>query len=164
MNTEGIIFLFNYSYWARDQILENAAQISAAEYLEPRAYAHGSIRDTLVHTLNAEWVWRRRCQEGVSPSQPLDPQEFATLPVLQQKWQQEEALMLAYLGNLTSVDLEKTIEYKSLGGEPQQNTLWHILLHVVNHGTEHRSVLASYLTACGRSPGDIDIIHYLRVI
>jgi len=162
MDTEEILFLFKYNYWARDRILENIALLTPKEYEEPRPYAHGSIRNTLVHTLNAEWLWRSRCQENYSPSQPLDPEAFPTIPLLRQRWQQEESLMIGYLKSLTSTDLEKTIHYQRLGSEPHENLLWQILVHTVNHGTEHRSVVAAYLTACGHSPGDIDLIHFLR--
>lgn len=163
MKREEILFLFEYTYWARDRILEKAALLSPQEYAEARPYAQGSIRNTLVHTLNAEWVWRSRCQEAVSPSQPLDPANFPTLPLLQQRWQQEESLMIGYLKELAPTDLEKTIHYRRQGGgEAQADRLWQILVHVVNHGTEHRSVVAAYLTACGHSPGDIDIIQFVR--
>ncbi len=38
--------------------------------------------------------------------------------------------------------------------------VWQMLVHVVNHGTQHRSESAALLTAEGRSPGDLDLIEY----
>jgi uncharacterized damage-inducible protein DinB len=40
--------------------------------------------------------------------------------------------------------------------------LWHCLVHVVNHGTQHRSEAALLLTNDGQSPGDLDFTLFLN--
>jgi uncharacterized damage-inducible protein DinB len=42
------------------------------------------------------------------------------------------------------------------------HTLWQMIMHVANHGTQHRSEVAAMLTSYGHSPGDLDFSEYLR--
>jgi uncharacterized damage-inducible protein DinB len=35
-----------------------------------------------------------------------------------------------------------------------------MLVHVVNHGTQHRAEAAALLTAAGQSPGELDLFDY----
>jgi len=57
--------------------------------------------------------------------------------------------------------LSKIIQYRNLSGEPFQNIHWHLMVHLVNHGTQHRSEAAVMLTDFGHSPGDIDFLFFL---
>lgn len=164
MKIEELELLYKYNYWARDQILANVAKLTPGQFIQESNYGHGSVRNTLVHILSAEWLWRVRCQEHVSPDHFLSFVDFPMLHAIVQRWAQEQAKLESYLGTLRAEDLDQPVQYKRTGGQLQENILWHLLVHVVIHGTEHRSILASELTAFGYSPGDVDFVHFLRVV
>ncbi len=70
--------------------------------------------------------------------------------------------MQDFVAGLRDDNLERVIPYRSTRGQEFAQPLWEILAHVVNHGTQHRSEAAEMLTDLDRSPGDLDLIMYLR--
>lgn len=161
MNREDILTLYKYNAWANARIWNAAAQVTAEQFLAPASFSHGGLRGTLVHTLFAEWIWRRRW-EGLSPSQWLQPEDFPTFEALQSRWQIEEKALMDFMENVSDEALNDSIQYRRLEGEPRENMLWHLMVHLVNHGTQHRAEAAAMLTEYGHSPGDIDFIIFLR--
>jgi uncharacterized damage-inducible protein DinB len=165
MNRDDITLLFDYNYWANGRILGAAEGLTDEQYTADVAgLSHGSIRVTLVHTLTAEQLWRQRCLEGVSPTALLREADYPTLEALWALWTEEEAAMRAGLARLTDERLAGRLAYRTTGGAPMEDTLWQLLAHLVNHGTQHRAEAAVALTAFGHSPGDVDLIVYLRGI
>ena len=162
MNLTDLTTLYNYNYWANRRILRAAEGLTVEQFAAPHDLSWGSIRDVLVHTMSAEWVWRMRCQEHRSPSALLDPAQFTTLETLTTRWDEEERAMRGYLATLDESALSQPLAYVSTAGRPFSGTLWHILMHVVNHGTQHRAEVAHILTQLGHSPGDIDMILFAR--
>jgi uncharacterized damage-inducible protein DinB len=160
--THTLSLLFEYNYWARDRILAQAERLAGPEFLAEVPSNYGNLRATLVHILSAEWIWRLRCQRGESPRALFDPADFPAVASLRDAWIAEQEKMIAYLETLNDAALSQHIHYRRTGGRAESNILWHLLFHVVNHGTEHRSEAASILTAFGHSPGDLDLIHFLR--
>jgi len=57
---------------------------------------------------------------------------------------------------------EYNVRYLIPGGIVRERVLWHCLLHVVNHGTQHRSEAAALLTSYGQSPGGLDFTLFLN--
>jgi uncharacterized damage-inducible protein DinB len=47
-------------------------------------------------------------------------------------------------------------------GDYRERVLWHCLLHLANHGTQHCSEAAAILTGYGRSPGYLDFTAFLN--
>lgn len=161
MKTTDILRLFDYGYWANRLVLKTAEQLTTEQFDTP-VFAIGSVHTTLVHQLSADWIWRSRFQLGVSPTSWLTVEELPTLEAIHSRWQSEEAQMRAWLAGLTDEDLARAFHYKMLNGTPTGGQLGHLLLHVVNHGTQHRSEVAAMLTQLGHSPGNLDILFYLH--
>lgn len=123
----------------------------------------GSLRGTLVHTLDAECAWRMLCQhQSLASFKELQEDDFPTFTVLEQRWNEEERAMRDYLAHLTDDDLTNYTRYTTDEGNKRERVLWHCLVHVVNHGTQHRSEAATILTGCGYSPGDLDFTVFLN--
>jgi uncharacterized damage-inducible protein DinB len=161
MNKQDIQLLYRYNRWANERILNAAANVSGVQFLAPASYPHGGLRGTLTHALFAEWIWRKRW-EGDSPIQRIKPEEFPTFDSLRARWLEEDKALDAFIANLTDEKLNAPFQYRNTRGEPLENILWHVMAHLVNHGTQHRSEAAAMLTDLGHSPGDIDLIVFLR--
>jgi len=93
----------------------------------------------LAHILEAQQLWRLRCQHGISPSVLVAGENIPSLAALRELWVSEREAMREYLASLEDDDLERTIPYSNSRDQSFENTLWHILSHVLNHGTQHLS-------------------------
>lgn len=162
MNTAEILMLYDYNYWAGARIRQAALRVTPEQFLAKNSSSYGSLRGTLVHALFAETIWRRRLQGEEMPSGLPTEGDFPDVQSLYQAWADEEGRMRAYLNKLDEDALQAIAHYKSTKGVPYQNVTWQVLAHVLNHGTQHRAEAAAMLTDFGYSPGDIDMILYLR--
>lgn len=163
MNTRDILPLYDYNYWATRRILAASAQVSAEQFLAPTGHGFGSLRSTLVHTLDSECGWRMLCQhQTLAAFGAMVDDAFPTFSGLEQRWHEEERAMRDYLVRLSDNDLTSLVRYTTDEGHKRERLLWHCLLHLVNHGTQHRSEAAAILTAVGHSPGDLDFTVFLN--
>ena len=161
MNKQDIQLLFKYNQWASKRIFDKVALVTHEQFIAPASYPHGGLRSTLTHMLFSEWIWRMRW-EGQSPSSGPQAEDFPTFESLRERWLEDGAKLLEFVNSCTEERLNQNIQYKSLKGLPFENILWHMMAHVINHGTQHRSEAAAMLTDLGHSPGDIDMIVFLR--
>ena len=161
LNTTDIRTLIDYTDWANQRVLDQAMQLSPDQLLAPAPVPMHSLLGTLAHVLVAEVIWRRRW-EGEWPVVVDDIEGYQSIDVLVERWQNETAALHAFVANLTDQDLQRTVHYRNSKGTPFQQVLWQLMIHVVNHGTQHRSEAAMLLTNAGHSPGELDMILYLR--
>jgi uncharacterized damage-inducible protein DinB len=162
MEKSDLVLLYAYNRWANARVLEACRRLTWEQLVASIPASFGSLIGTLAHILGAEITWRRRMQEGISPDRMVSARDFSTLEELVALWQEEENKMRAFVESLRDEDLVRWVEYTRTSGEPQGSTLWKALVHLVNHGTQFRGEAGAALAAFGQSPGDLDLILYLR--
>lgn len=161
MNKQDVQLLFDYNQWANARILKTAAALTAEQFLAGAKFPHGSLRATLTHTFLANWVWLRRWQGEAANAYP-QAEDFPTFEALQTSWLAEEKQLMQFVSACSDEKLKQVIRYKNSKGDAFEHTLWHLMAHLVNHGTQHRSEAAAILTDFDHSPGDLDLIVFLR--
>jgi uncharacterized damage-inducible protein DinB len=154
--------LFDYNYWRNHKIIAYARKIQPWQFVAPTTYPFVSLHGTMMHTAGVEWLWRQRLQIAESPTGLPSKNDYPSLDALVEYWAHEEREMRAWLSVLTDADLASTRTYTLLGGNTVTDSLMHCLAHMVNHGTQHCAEMAQMLTDYGVSPGNIDLIYWLR--
>ena len=152
MQADEARFLFAYDRWATRQVLNVLDSLDAGLWTQPNVVGERSLGAILVHHLGASQRWRigfesQGTDDGPEPE--LDP--LPTIDELRARWEAEWAAADAWLPTLSDDFLAYVHE-----GVP----VWAMLVHVVNHGTQHQAEAAALLTAEGRSPGDLDLIDF----
>ena len=168
MKIDEIKLLYDYNDWADARILSACAKVSPEQYAAPASYGRGGLRATMVHILDNLWQQRITLQgyyrepladEAAYDATELHEDAFPTLAMLQERWRIEQREMRAYLDTLTEETLNGTIRYV-IPGVIRERIVWHILMEVIIHATQHRSEAAMLLTDYGQSPGDLDFLPF----
>jgi uncharacterized damage-inducible protein DinB len=150
--------LYDYYYWATQKILAQAKQVTPEQWAGPPPVGDRSLRETLVHMLDAERGWRQSWVGGTDFT-PVDPVDYPDAASLAARWREEEVAMRAYLRSLSDDDLQGA--FYDYDAPDLALTLWQVIAHVSYHGMQHRSEAAMLLTHFGHSPGGIDMVFWL---
>jgi uncharacterized damage-inducible protein DinB len=141
-------------------MLDAASKLTEQELCRDFNTSDKCVVSTLAHAFAADRVWLGRIQ-GNPPATFIDDndRQFDFLrnewPALQQRWKQ-------WAAPLTDQDVLSKIAYKDIKGNPYEQPLWQILLHVVNHATHHRGQVSGFLRAMGHPPPPLDLIAFYR--
>ncbi|MEM6429587.1 MAG: DinB family protein [Deinococcota bacterium] len=165
MRVSDIQLLFDFNYWANQLMLTHAAKLSDEQLVQPASFPYGNLLETLKHILDSEYVWRTICTHNRFMGQLVGREDLGTLAAISNVWQTEEKAMRAFLNSLSDGDLDRVVSYASDDGNGpvRERILWHCLVHVVNHGTQHRTQCAAMLKDMGQPVGSTDFTYFLNL-
>jgi len=158
MNANAFRHLSDYHFAENRKVWDYVTSLSLEQFTQNVNYSHGSVRDQIVHLIDAEDVWFSELRD-VQPSEPLPPADSDDREIIREHWDRVEQNMRAYLAELRDEMLfDKPIK------EPEEDKdliVWQVLLHVANHATDHRAQLLRILHDLGVETTYQDYIFYV---
>ena len=159
MTAKDLEFLYDYGYWANEKLFHVISQLTPEQFTRPVGGSYGSIRNTMVHLLSAEWGWLSRCG-GPERGPRLDPADYPTVESLTEVWGKVGAYVRDFLSELKDEDLARNVAYRNDRAEERSMPLGELMRHAANHGVHHRGQVALLLRLLGYAPGNLDILFY----
>lgn len=154
-NIEIIGALFDYHWALYDRVWDSLDQLSEDQFTQDIAYSHGSIRDQMLHVATTDGRWLRGLQsDPEARGYFLEPASYPTRASVREAWVRTSQEMKAYLESLDDEALQRVPP--GMGGP-----VWGALLHLVNHGTDHRAQILHALTEFGAPTFEQDLIFHL---
>ncbi len=159
MITEIFRQLYNYHFSENRKIWGYATQLSSYEqFVQDVSYSHGSVRNQIVHLLSVDEVWFAELR-GIDLPEPYQPANFDDREMIRARWDNVEQNMRDYLAELRDAMLfDRPIK------EPEEDKnlmVWQVLIHVINHGTDHRAQILRLLYDLGIKTTSQDYIFYV---
>lgn len=161
MKVDDIKLYYAYNEWANMRILDAAKKVSLEQLRASNDLGWGSLLGALAHILDAEYGWFSflfsREDEGV-----MQADDFPTLEALIARWRRQNEITRQCLDSLKNDAELNRVHTSKRGGATHHWVLWQALVHVVNHGTQHRAECAALLSGMSHSPGDMDMTLYFN--
>jgi uncharacterized damage-inducible protein DinB len=157
MNADAFRHFYNYHFAENRKIWDTyITPLSHEQFTQQIGYSAGCVRNQIVHMISADDSWFSGLRGVDIPDWP-DPASFDDRNVLRTHWDSVEQKMRDYLATLR----DDMLFSKPLDGEDKDLILWQVLLHVVNHGTDHRAQLLRLLNDLGVKTAYQDYIFYV---
>ena len=157
MNADALRHFFEY-HFSQNRMIWNACivPLSDEQFVQSAEYSVGSIRNQIVHMMNVDEGWFSDLDSPGMPQWDITD-TMNDRGTIRAHWDGVEQSMRQYLIDLT----DDRLFDKPLQGEDENLLRWQILLHVVNHGTDHRAQLLRLLHDAGIDTMPQDYVFYV---
>ena len=156
MSVELIRTFTEYHIAMTRRVWDSIDQITEEQFISDDAYSRGSIRNLMVHLANTDSNWLAGLK-NIPEEQDAPKKKYEDY--------QDRASVRAFWDTTAKdlADFAATLTEAELGEDPVdiQNPRWQVLLHIINHGTDHRSTVLQRLHEFGAPTFDQDFIMWV---
>lgn len=154
--------LTRYNAWANKLIFDAVAKLPEGEATKPRT----TVFRNFVHSLNHNYVIDRIFQAHLEGrDHGYTARNTPEHPPLEELWRAQQvvdAWYVAWSDRMTEAQLEEKVAFTYVGGGDGVMTRGEMLLHVVNHTTYHRGIVADLFFQVPARPPTTDLTVFRR--
>ena len=156
MNANAFRHFYDYHFSENRKTWDRyVTTLTDEQFTQHAAYSRGSVRDQILHLISCDDLWFSGLR-GVEIPEDLNPENFQDRESIRAHWDNVEETMREYLAKLR----DEMLFDKPLEGEDKDLIVWQVLLHVANHGTDHRAQILRLLNDMGVETKYQDYIFY----
>jgi uncharacterized damage-inducible protein DinB len=154
--------LYDHHWWANRTLLDVTAKLGEAKAAQEigTQFSEPTLKRMFFHIFGVDGLWLARWQ-GVSPTSI--PEEPGSLAELGERWIVLEREQKTFLDGLREDDVDRLIDFRLLSGKAYRQPLGLLLHHVTDHGTHHRSEIATMLTMTSGSPPGTGLARFIAI-
>jgi uncharacterized damage-inducible protein DinB len=145
--------LIEYHLDMTRRIWDSINYITEEQFLADDAYSRGSIRNLMVHLTSTDRRWLAGLQNAKEVGH-LKFEDSTNRAAAYEIFDQVAQNLSEYVNSLTEAELDQN-------PNDMPNTRWQVLLHLVNHGTDHRSTVLQRLHEFSAPTFDQDLIMWI---
>ncbi|WP_300598540.1 DinB family protein [Niabella sp.] len=154
--------LMEFNRASTAQVCSWLQQISDAQWQQPIVSSFNSIRETVLHVVNAENAWLQRLNNEAVVR--LDQTFTGSRQELMDLWEQTSRQLSDWVAGFDETKLKTPFHYRRFNGQEYTSLYYQVLAHVVNHATYHRGQLVTLLRQVGfTAVQSTDLIGFYRV-
>lgn len=144
-----------YHHAITRRVWDSIEKITEAQFLADDSYSRGSIRNLMVHIADRTLNWLTVLNNLPDIRRQLKKfEEYADRAAVRVYWDSVASDLTKYVNNVSEAELSENPKAIPV---PR----WTVLLHIVNHGTDHRSTVLQQLHGVGAPTFDQEFMTWL---
>jgi uncharacterized damage-inducible protein DinB len=154
LSVEMVRAMIDYNYTAHRRVWDSIMTLTEAQFIADIPYSHGSIRNHMAHLATVDGGWLRGLKEDPNARAfRYDPADYPTRERVRVIFDQSAGEVTEFVAGLDEAALQSTPKTLPI-------TVWQTVLHLVNHGTDHRAQVLRALHDFGAETFDQDAVYH----
>ncbi len=150
-----IEMLINHNLLCRDPLFQTLEKLDSEEFLKITGAGEESVRDILVHIMNAEKFWISSLKGIKTEKSKIE--SFQDIQSIRDEWSKVSTETEEFIRNLPEDRLHHVRSVRS-GNRTISFTMAKALLHITTHETHHRGFLIGLIRQKGLNPPDVNML------